>query len=41
VPAKTASRSVLGFMNDMAHHLRYAVSSAGGLDQSDTTLLNQ
>lgn len=31
--AKTASRSVLGFMNDMAVHIDYAVASAGGLSR--------
>jgi hypothetical protein len=29
--AKTASRSVLGFMNEMAFYLDYAVADAGGL----------
>jgi hypothetical protein len=33
--ARTASRSVLGFMNDMAVHIDYAVASAGGLERSD------
>src|SRR5215207_3340700 len=31
--ARTASRSVLGCMNDMALHIEYAVASAGGLSR--------
>ena len=30
--AKTASRSILGFMNDIAVHCRYQVADAGDLD---------
>lgn len=33
--AKTANRSVLGFMNDMAVQIEYAVASAGGLPRCD------
>ncbi len=39
--AKTASRSVLGFMNDMAEHIRYIVASAGGLNRADIDAVNQ
>lgn len=38
--AKTASRSVLGFMNNMAEHIRYAVASAGGLSRCDIDAVN-
>ena len=38
--ARTASRSTLGFMNDMALHLRYQVARAGGIDRCDTLKLN-
>lgn len=38
--AKTASRSTLGFMNDMALHLRYQVADAGGVDRCETRILN-
>jgi hypothetical protein len=38
--ATTASRSTLGFMNEMAVHLRYAVADAGGLSHSDISALN-
>lgn len=38
--AKTASHSILGFMNDMAVHLRYQVDAAGGLNQCDIGALN-
>lgn len=38
--AKTASRSTLGFMNEMAVHLRYQVADAGGLEHSDINALN-
>ncbi len=37
---KTASRSILGFMNEMAVHLRYQVADAGGLSRCDTRALN-
>lgn len=39
--AKTASRSVLGFMNEMAFYLEYAVAEAGGLGSSDVGELNR
>jgi hypothetical protein len=38
--AKTASRSILGFMNEMAVHLRYQVADAGGLSHCDSSTLN-
>jgi hypothetical protein len=38
--AKRASRSTLGFMNEMAVHLRYAVADAGGLSHCDISALN-
>ena len=38
--AKTASRSTLGFMNEMAFELRYVIANAGGLDRSDIDSLN-
>ena len=38
---KTASRRVLGFMNDMAVHIDYAVAAAGGLHGCDEELLNR
>lgn len=38
--AKTASRSVLGFMNDIAVHCRYHVAAEGGLGDSDIDRLN-
>lgn len=37
---RTASRSVLGFMNDIAAHCRYQVAHEGGLDQTDIGALN-
>ncbi len=39
--AKTASRSILGFMNDAVTHLRYRVEAMGGIDRSDTAFLNR
>lgn len=39
--AKTASRSVLGFMNEMAFYLDHAVADAGGLSRSDSNALNR
>jgi hypothetical protein len=39
--AKTASRSTLGFMNQMAAHLRYEVADAGGLSHCDISALNR
>lgn len=38
--AKTASRSILGFMNEMAFHLRYEITAAGGLGKHDVSALN-
>lgn len=38
--AKTASRSVLGFMNDIAVHCRYQIAAGGGLSACDVALLN-
>jgi hypothetical protein len=39
--ARTASRSVLGFMTEMALDCRYHVEAAGGLANADTEVLNQ
>jgi hypothetical protein len=39
--AKTASRSVLGFMNEMALFLEYAVADAGRLGRCDSNALNR
>jgi hypothetical protein len=39
--ARTASRSVLGFMNDSAPACRYAVEDAGGLEHTDLDALNR
>jgi hypothetical protein len=39
--AKTASRSVLGCMNDMAFIYKYTVIEAGGLAHCDISALNQ
>jgi hypothetical protein len=38
--AKTASRSTLGFMNEMAFELRYLIADAGGLERCDVDVLN-
>src|SRR6266498_2869229 len=38
--AKTASRSSLGFMNEMAFELRHFIADAGGLGQCDIDALN-
>lgn len=38
--AKTASRSTLGFMNDIAFHCRYEVAAAGGLSRPNVSALN-
>lgn len=38
--AKTASRSTLGFMNEMAFELRCVIADAGGLRRCDTDVLN-
>ena len=39
--AKTASRSILGVMNDAATHARYRIEAMGGIDRSDTVFLNR
>lgn len=39
--AKTASRSVLGFMNDIAVHCRYQIAAAGRLSDCDFDVLNR
>ena len=41
VLAKTASRRMLGFMNEMARFAGYAIADAGGLARSDITELNR
>ena len=38
--AKTASRSVLGIMNDTASHARYRIEAMGGIDRCDSVFLN-
>ena len=39
--AKSASRAVLGYMNEMARFCEYAVADAGGLARSDARELNR
>lgn len=39
--AKTASRTVLGYMNEMARFCEYAVAESGGLAGSDVQELNR
>src|SRR5436190_1191602 len=39
--AKTASRSVLGFMNEMAFYLDYAVADTGGLSDCESDVLGR
>jgi hypothetical protein len=39
--AKTASRSTLGFMNEMATHIRYHLVRVGGLSRCDTGEINR
>jgi Domain of unknown function (DUF6933) len=39
--AKTASRSTLGFMSEMAFELGYPIADAGGLYRCDIDVLNQ
>jgi hypothetical protein len=39
--AKTASRSILGVMNDAAFRARYRIEAMGGIDGSDTFFLNR
>ena len=38
--AKTASRSTLGFMTEMAFELRYVIADRGGLGRCDIDVLN-
>ncbi len=38
--AKTASRSTLGFMNEMAFELRYLIADTGGLGRCEIDALN-
>lgn len=38
--AKTASRSILGVMNDAVTHARYRIEAMGGIDRADTVFLN-
>jgi len=38
--AKTASRSTLGYMKEMAFELEWSIASDGGLDRVDITELN-
>ena len=38
--ARTASRNVLGFMNEMAFQVRYNVERNGGLDRCETGTIN-
>jgi uncharacterized protein DUF6933 len=40
-PAKTASRSVLGVMNELAYLSRYQAARAGGLGRTDVSALNR
>jgi hypothetical protein len=39
--ARTASRSMLGFMNETAAECRYHVEAVGGLDRTDLDTLNR
>jgi hypothetical protein len=39
--AKTASRSILGVMNDTAVHARYRIAAMRGIDRTDTVFLNR
>jgi hypothetical protein len=39
--ARTASRSILGFMNEMALHCRYHIADTGGLHPADIDALNR
>lgn len=39
--AKTASRSILGVMNDTPLHARYRIEAMGGIDRCDTFFLNR
>lgn len=39
--AKTASRRILGVMNDTAVHARYRIDAMGGIDRTDAAFLNR
>jgi hypothetical protein len=39
--AKTASRSMLGVMNQMALHARYRIEAMGGIDRRDSSFLSR
>jgi len=39
--AKTASRSILGVLNDAAVHARYRIEAMGGIDQAEVVFLNR
>jgi hypothetical protein len=39
--AKTASRSVLGYMNEMGRFCEYAVEESGGLEHCDAQAMNR
>ena len=39
--AKTASRAILGVMNDTAVHARYRIEAMGGIDRLDVLFLNR
>lgn len=39
--AKTASRSILGVMNDTAVHARYRIDATGGIEPTDTIFLSR
>lgn len=39
--AKTASRSILGVMNDAALHARYRIDAMGGIDRTELVFLNR
>jgi hypothetical protein len=39
--AKTASRSILGVMNDAAVHARYRIDAIGGIERTDTIFLSR
>jgi len=41
VMAKTASRQMLGFLNEMARFAEYAIADAGGLTRCDIDVLNR
>lgn len=39
--AKTASRSILGHMNDTTIHARYRIEAMGGIDRAEIVFLNK